>query len=135
MRMKTVTVKQPWAGLIAAGAKSLEIRSWSTAHRGHLAIHAGRTLDESAATRIVWPHGVKRDLPDVRGAIVACVDLLDVVPFEPIMVAAACIPWRPGLYAWRLGNVFHVDDPVPAQGKQGLWEWDAPSDLKGTVIR
>ena len=38
--MKALTILQPWASLIACGAKMIETRSWSTAYRGEIAIHA-----------------------------------------------------------------------------------------------
>lgn len=41
--MKALTVRQPWASLIALGVKTVETRSWSTKYRGPLAIHAGMT--------------------------------------------------------------------------------------------
>ena len=41
--MKALSVKQPWASLIASGKKSLEIRTWRTDHRGPLLIVASRT--------------------------------------------------------------------------------------------
>lgn len=40
--MKALTIRQPWASLIAAGVKTIETRSWSTKYRGPLAIHAGK---------------------------------------------------------------------------------------------
>lgn len=40
--MKAITLYQPWASLVACGAKTFETRSWSTVHRGKLAIHAGK---------------------------------------------------------------------------------------------
>ena len=39
--MKALTVRQPWASLIALGVKRIETRSWRTSYRGPLAIHAG----------------------------------------------------------------------------------------------
>ena len=39
--MKALTVRQPWASLIAVGAKRVETRSWPTAYRGPRAIHVG----------------------------------------------------------------------------------------------
>lgn len=39
--MKALTVRQPWASLIAAGVKTIETRSRRTSHRGPLVIHAG----------------------------------------------------------------------------------------------
>lgn len=41
--MKALTLHQPWASLIATGAKTLETRSWPTRYRGPLAIHAAKT--------------------------------------------------------------------------------------------
>ena len=40
--MKALTLYQPWATLIAVGAKRIETRSWGTNYRGPLAIHAGK---------------------------------------------------------------------------------------------
>ncbi len=40
--MKALTIRQPWASLIAAGVKTIETRSWSTRYRGLLLIHAGK---------------------------------------------------------------------------------------------
>jgi hypothetical protein len=40
--MKAITVLQPYASLIAVGAKQYETRSWATKHRGPIAIHAGK---------------------------------------------------------------------------------------------
>ena len=50
---RALTLHQPWASLIAIGAKTMETRSWSTSYRGPLAIHAGaapvaRTLPENS---------------------------------------------------------------------------------------
>ena len=39
--MKAVTLYQPYASLVAIGAKKFETRSWKTSYRGPLAIHAG----------------------------------------------------------------------------------------------
>jgi len=40
--MKALTLYQPWATLVAIGAKKIETRSWKTDYRGPLAIHAGK---------------------------------------------------------------------------------------------
>lgn len=36
--MKALSVKQPWANLIASGQKSIETRTWATDYRGELLI-------------------------------------------------------------------------------------------------
>lgn len=43
--MKVLTLHQPWASLVAIGAKKIETRSWQTSYRGLLGIHAGKRYD------------------------------------------------------------------------------------------
>ena len=38
--MKAITIRQPYASLIARGVKTVETRSWATHYRGRIAIHA-----------------------------------------------------------------------------------------------
>jgi len=40
--MKALTLTQPWASLMAIGAKKIETRSWRTPYRGSIAIHAAK---------------------------------------------------------------------------------------------
>ena len=40
--MKALTLTQPWATLVAIGAKRIETRSFTTRYRGPLAIHAAK---------------------------------------------------------------------------------------------
>ncbi|HHY88739.1 MAG TPA: ASCH domain-containing protein, partial [Chloroflexi bacterium] len=43
--MKALSVRQPWAWLIAQGYKTVENRTWATNYRGPLLIHAGKKPD------------------------------------------------------------------------------------------
>lgn len=60
--MKALTLLQPWASLIALGAKRFETRSWPTDHHGLLAIHASKrwhreVLEAFGASRASdWRH-------------------------------------------------------------------------------
>ncbi len=47
MQYKAVTVCQPWASLIACGAKRFETRGWKTNYRGPIFIHTGNASPES----------------------------------------------------------------------------------------
>ena len=49
--MKVLTIKQPWATLIAKGYKEYEFRTWNTKYRGELLIHAGKGVDKEAVER------------------------------------------------------------------------------------
>lgn len=42
--MKAITLTQPYATLVALGAKAIETRGWALSYRGPLAIHAGKNL-------------------------------------------------------------------------------------------
>ena len=46
--MKVITIKQPFATLIAEGLKEYEFRTWKTKFRGELLIHAGYGIDKIA---------------------------------------------------------------------------------------
>ena len=61
--MKVITVKQPWATLIAKGYKEYEFRTWKTNYRGEIYIHAGKGIDKKALKRfehlnLEYPSGV-----------------------------------------------------------------------------
>jgi len=46
--MKTLSIRQPYASLICRGIKTIENRSWDTAYRGKLLIHA-------SGKPLAWP--------------------------------------------------------------------------------
>lgn len=90
--MKVLTVRDPWATLLAVGAKEIETRSWFTRYRGEVAIHASKGLsaDESLSS-LVPPisRALDRFLPLKiaarpekwpRGAIVAVGTLVEIWP-------------------------------------------------------
>lgn len=43
--MKVITIKQPFATLIAAGIKEYEFRTWKTKHKGEILIHTGKGVE------------------------------------------------------------------------------------------
>ncbi len=64
-----LSLKQPWAALLVAGIKTIEIRSWFTNYRGRLLIHAAQTPDKRPeAWSHVPPHLL--DLTNQRGGII-----------------------------------------------------------------
>lgn len=136
--MKTITVWQPWAGALAAGIKENETRSWATKYRGPIAIHAAMREVFDGLELIPVPTALKikealrcewADMP--RGAIVATGELVDCIRITPEFVATlspdelALGDYTLGRYAWKLANVKRLPEPIPAKGKQGLWNWEA----------
>lgn len=93
--VRVLTLRQPWASLIALGVKSIETRSWSTQYRGPLAIHAGAKrltgavvgewktfYDRIDAEFIMEHYGTAESFLAPLGAIVATCTLVDVVPIH-----------------------------------------------------
>lgn len=87
--MKMLSVRQPWANLIAMGIKSIETRSWPTKYRGPLAIHAGKKSIGDVGLELMLKVGVNPIEAMVAtsrtngvpfGAIVATCELVEVLP-------------------------------------------------------
>src|SRR5271167_1377360 len=53
LRDYALSLKQPWAALLAHGRKTIEVRRWPTARRGRILIHAARVPDERPEA---WAH-------------------------------------------------------------------------------
>jgi len=134
--MKALTLWQPWASLVACGAKRIETRPWQTAYRGPLAIHAAQRSPSAVYAAYVKPgsplaciledNGLElADLP--VGCIVATCTLADIRRIESTVDYIdqyVLGDFTPGRYAWHLTDVQALAVPIPAKGKQGLWEWE-----------
>jgi len=115
-----ITLKNPWAHLIAHGGKDIENRKWMPSDPvDQLLIHAGKGWDSTA------------DRPRdgvVTSAIVAVADLMHACRASRFtdQLVCRCGAWAvPGQCHWRLMNVVALPEPVPARGRQGLWRPDA----------
>ena len=50
--MKCLSLKQPFADLLALGEKTIELRKWNTKFRGEFLIHASKNIDIDACERL-----------------------------------------------------------------------------------
>ena len=121
--MLTLTVRQPWAHLIAHGLKKIENRSWFTAHRGPLAIHAAKSrspadLMEELERDGILPPGEKL----TYGAIIAVVTVTDCIAVDDLAPELDADPFGSGPWCWLLGEARPVG-PIPCKGQLGLWEF------------
>lgn len=48
---KCLSLKQPYAELVASGKKTIELRRWNTKYRGEFLIHAAKTFDVEDVAR------------------------------------------------------------------------------------
>ena len=148
--MKALTLMQPFATLVAIGAKTNETRSWKTIHRGRIAIHASaritpefqRICQAEPFRGILKKAGYRswRDLP--RGAVLCTISLTEckeiieenqekqyAILEDETMVADNEFyfgDYTPGRYAWQLQDVSQFNKPIQAKGQLSLWEWNDP---------
>lgn len=138
---KAISLTQPWATLIAIGAKRIETRSWSTKYRGPIAIHAAKGFptwcrdlcDEEPFRSVLRHRGLgASDLP--RGQVLGITSLKACWPTEELSVnihtfSAARYELDFGNYdggrvGFLFGDIYEIN-PVPARGALGIWTWDA----------
>ena len=123
--MKAITLTQPWATLVAIGAKRIETRSWSTSYRGPLAIHAAKgypaeaarlclkepflsVLEAAGLTQFgVW-HPSNNDLP--LGCVIATCELVGVDMFDRFIDDHKPMLWG------KAGHVFELTEQERAFG-------------------
>lgn len=161
--MKGLTLLQPFASLIAVGAKRIETRSWSTSHRGLVAIHAATRFPPEAQgfaeedvvqgplvrAGVVprdwapWNHK-GRSIADLlpQGAIVAVANLWDCrhIGERPERNWPPTDPnelaygdYRDDRWMWFLNDVRRLAQPVPCRGFQRLWT--VPADVEAKIRR
>lgn len=132
--MKALTLWQPWATLVAIGAKRVETRSWATSYRGPLAIHAAASTKGLEACSHEPFRGTLESFGFVSPftlphmAIVATCELVDILPTEDIRDVLesrelAFGNYGNGRFAWLLENVYLLNPVVRTKGAQGLWNW------------
>lgn len=151
--MKALSIKQPWASLIAHGIKDIENRTWKTNFRGRIYIHeSGSVVKEidftTQQTAELFENGIWH--PDkgfnselnITSTIIGEVDIVDcVINHESIWAEQSVnyfpknlpngIPARAGkkeskpIYNWVLANAVLYDEPIlNVKGKLSLWEFD-----------
>lgn len=145
MKIRCLTLHQPWASLIAYGFKTYETRGHFTRQLEPLAIHAA-----SVGTRkqLAFWDCLRADFKEVRaampfeftelpfGAIVGVVNVISCCSTE--MLDLAKMPWlelrvgdySPGRYAWKLKLEGRLQRPFTTPGHQRFWYIDLPEDQK-----
>jgi hypothetical protein len=124
--IRVITLKQPWATLIAEGYKQYEFRSWRTLYRGTLYIHAGKGIDKKAMKKF---ESLNLEYPTSR--IVAKVDLIETIKLnnninkilkhENEFIYGSD---NTDGYAWLLDNVEKINSSIIINGKLGLWNYE-----------
>ncbi len=127
--MKVLTIKQPYATLIAEEIKEYEFRTWKTKYRGEFLIHAGKGKNLEYIEK--FKH---LNLEYPAGFIIAKVCLEDCIPVDnefrkifeqknPVLYSHVINDKSWKGYAFKLTNVEKVNN-IPAQGKLSFWNFD-----------
>ena len=149
--MKVISIWQPYASLVVYRHKLIETRGWPAPKsliKQRIAI---------ASTKVIRPEqrDVMKDpgfrkfydetgLPELdalpHGCILGTVTLNSCDPIteedlEDITDEERTFGWwQPGRYAWRLRDPEPFDQPVPARGQQGIWEYNGLPHVVQNVI-
>lgn len=149
--MKALTIWQPWASLIMAGAKPYEFRRWDYSDRYPSLI--GRRVVIHAGARPVMRNEIE-DLLERMDDHISSVDYKIARPMlQRLLAAHKCrgLPLAAGLgtaalmapksvtslfsspadsdridhhmWAWPLKEITPFSEPVPMRGMQGFWNW------------
>jgi len=121
--LRCLSIHQPWAWLICAGAKQIENRTWKTDFRGTIVIHA--STSQSVLKDCLSE--IKSDSSDFRlddfayGAIIGLADIVDIQVYGREHEADV---YASGPYCWRLANPRLLKKPIPMIGKLNLFTLD-----------
>ncbi|MBE6150972.1 MAG: ASCH domain-containing protein [Firmicutes bacterium] len=128
--MKVITIKQPFATLIAEGLKEYEFRTWKTSYRGEILIHAGKGVDKKAMERFKY-----LNLEYPSGCIIAKATITDCVYVDDTLkeelqkkddkvyygVINKDSNWDG--YGFKLENIEKIS-PIEINGKLSLWNYE-----------
>lgn len=137
--MKALSLWQPWATLVAIGAKGWETRSWFMKHRGPLAIHAAKKCDdenmsyclEEPFRSVLAAAGYDKIGEFPLGCVLCtvdvarCLDTLDARRQGLISEQERAFgDYSAQRYCSELVNLKRLEEPIPARGGQLIWNWN-----------
>lgn len=131
--MKVLSLTEPYATLIKEKKKLIETRSWKTAYRGELYIHA-------SSTKIPKKYKENKELMTLvnnislnYGYIICKCKLVDCLYMTKEYVENMqknnyqeyiCGEYAEGRYAWILEDIEVLKEPILAKGHLGVWNYE-----------
>ena len=127
--MRVLSIREPFASLIASGDKKIETRSFKTNYRGELFIHAsGKKIDKSIVDN-TYINNMIKDRKMQFGKIICRVKLVDCVYMDREFINSIKDTkeyqlglYKEGRYAWILDNV-ELIEPIIAKGRLNIWNY------------
>lgn len=131
--MKVITIKEPYASLIAKGLKEYEFRTWPTQYRGPILIQASKKPNREALKTYK-----DLDLNYMDGYIFAKANLTECTYIDDEMrkyLKAKNYRIYKGIiddkswqgYGFKLENI-ELIEPIKINGKLGLWNYDTRTE-------
>jgi hypothetical protein len=121
--MPVITLRQPWAALVALGHKTIETRShnrFKCLVGKRIAIHAGQGYDR-AGKDVAAQHMTQRQLSALdSGAIIATAYVSDARDLHARDERQALIECSTPRFGLILTNIQRIK-PIAAKGKLGIW--------------
>jgi hypothetical protein len=124
--MKCISLKQPYAELLAIGKKTIETRKWSTKYRGIFLIHASKTVDDKACKH----YNICEDRI-IKGALIGKAVIYDVKKYHnnneflsdknKHLSLNECFI-NGNMYGFMIKDAIKFDTPLPYAGKMGFFE-------------
>lgn len=111
MKIRALSLQQPYANLVASGKKTLETRKWSTPYRGDMLICASRS-----------------GVGEPKGVALCVVELVSIRPMLTSDADRACIEMYPRAQAWEITNLRRLRQPFPVKGQLGLFNLEVEAD-------
>lgn len=121
--MKALSVKNPWASMIASGQKTIETRKWKIHYRGNILICSSKTFDKSLKDWKLRQEGY------LMGYALCTVQLYHVVPMNKLHEIRACCRMYDGAYAWCLRNLRRIT-PFKVKGSLGVFNVEIPLGVR-----
>ena len=125
--MKCFSVSQPFANLIAAKQKTIELRKWNTNFRGEFLIHAPLKIRTEECKRL------KINEKLATGAIIGKAELYDVKKYnsrkevrEDKKFHLAGKSFHDRTFGFLIKNAKMFRIPIPCKGQLGFFEVDLP---------
>ena len=118
VKMKAISLKQPWANLVIDGKKTLETRIWQTYYRGELVICSSSKPDLAT----VHPNEDRNPM----GYALGTVELIDIVKMNINHEKDAMCKLYKGAYAWILKNPRKFKTPIKVKGQLNIFDIEIP---------
>lgn len=130
-----MSIRQPWLDMIVRGVKTLELRTWTNAMRGQIALHAAKKIDYVTACF----YGYEKPWLLPRGKVVALAEIIDVFELdeeswiEEVGRHRQPLPYfGRAIYAIQFAQVQTLAHPITLRGRLNFFP--LPPDAASRVL-